>query len=197
MFCAKTLVKFLPASLIACYIILFGGLTVSFADDKMPTAYNFVFDTIDGDKLPMSSFANKVILVVNTASKCGFTRQYDDLQAIWEKFKDNGLVVLGVPSNDFGSQEPGKEKDIKSFCELNFDVDFPMTSKVSVKGSKAHDFYKWAHEEVGPEKSPKWNFHKYLISSKGLIAGSFESAISPRSDVLIEAIRSELNDVEL
>ena len=119
--------------------------------------------------------------MVNTASRCGFTKQYADLQDLWERFQECGLVVLGVPSNDFGSQEPGSEREIKTFCEVNFNVDFPMTSKVQVKGDDAHPFYRWAGGEVGALGKPRWNFHKYLIGPDGRLVEWFSTPTKPTS----------------
>src|SRR5262249_23500326 len=134
------------------------------------SAHDFEFTAIDGKPLKLSQFAGKPVLVVNTASQCGLTPQYKGLQALWEKYKARGLVVLGVPSNDFGAQEPGSEAEIQSFCSTKFNVGFPMTSKNAVTGAKAHPFYKWTLEELGDAGAPKWNFHKYLIDGKGAIA---------------------------
>ena len=130
-------------------------------------AHDFNFKSIDGDPMPLSKFQGKVVLVVNTASQCGFTRQYGGLVELWNKFKNEGLVVLAVPSNDFGGQEPGTSEEIKTFCEVTFGVDFPMTEKVSVSGNQAHPFYKWAKEELGRRARPRWNFHKYVVGKNG------------------------------
>ena len=140
------------------------------AEKSTETAHNFSFVAIDGQALPLSRYAGKAVLVVNTASRCGFTRQYADLQDLWQRYQDRGLVVLGVPSNDFGGQEPGTEVEIKSFCEVNFNVDFPLTEKAIVKGSKAHPFFQWAGESLGAMAKPRWNFHKYLITPDGRLA---------------------------
>src|SRR5262249_54993644 len=131
------------------------------------TAYDFSFETLAGDPMPLSQYRGKALLIVNTASKCGFTPQYKGLQALYDKYKGRGLVVIGVPSNDFGAQEPGSAAEIKSFCELNYGVTFPMTSKYAVTGNSAHAFYKWAYEALGFGAAPKWNFHKYLASRDG------------------------------
>ena len=159
------------------------------------TAHDFDFTSIDGDPLPLSAFAGKAVLVVNTASRCGFTRQYGDLQTVWETYRDRGLVVLGVPSNNFGNQEPGTEAEIKRFCEVNFDVDFPMTEKVAVKGPEAHPFYRWAAEELGANAAPGWNFHKYLVGPDGKLADWFPSPIAPTSTAVTKAIEGQLDRV--
>jgi len=153
------------------------------------TAHDFDFVSIDGKPLPLSTFRGKAILVVNTASMCGYTPQYKGLQALWDEYRDRGLVVLGVPSNDFGGQEPGSEEEIKQFCEINFAVDFPMTAKATVLGSKAHAFYAWAAAAKG---APRWNFHKYLIGPDGQLAAAFGSAVAPASTELRTAIDAVL-----
>lgn len=143
------------------------------------TAYDFSFTSIDGKPLPLSSFKGKAVLVVNVASQCGLTPQYSGLEALWKDKGGKGLVVLGVPANDFGAQEPGTEQEIKTFCETRFAVDFPMTSKEHVIGPQAHPFYKWIAGELGEDAAPKWNFHKYLIGKDGSIAGTFGSRTPP------------------
>ena len=152
------------------------------------TAHDFEFKAIDGGRLALSQFAGKVILVVNTASRCGFTRQYADLQTIWQKYQAQGLVVLGVPSNDFGGQEPASNAKIKEFCAVNFDIDFPLTEKTVVSGDQAHPFYRWASDELGMLAKPRWNFHKYLIAPDGSIADWFASTTSPSSPKITNAI---------
>lgn len=156
------------------------------------TAFDFSFDSIDGKPLPLADFKGKAVLVVNTASQCGFTPQYTGLQALWSKYRDRGLVVLGVPSNDFGAQEPGKEEDIKKFCEVNFDVDFPLTTKQAVVGGKAHPFYKWVATQLGEGAAPRWNFHKYLIDPQGKLVGTYPSQVAPESPQLVKEIEAAL-----
>jgi glutathione peroxidase len=143
------------------------------------TAYDFTFKSIDGKPLPFSTFKGKAVLVVNVASACGLTPQYSGLEALWKEKGGKGLVVLGVPANDFGAQEPGTEDQIKTFCETRFAVDFPMTAKEHVIGPEAHPFYKWIAGELGEDAAPKWNFHKYLIGKDGSIAGTFGSRTEP------------------
>jgi glutathione peroxidase len=155
-------------------------------------AFAFSFKSIEGNPLPLSAFAGKALLVVNTASFCGFTRQYDALQELWERYRDRGLVVLGVPSNDFGGQEPGTESEIKQFCEVNFSIDFPLTAKEHVKGDAAHPFYKWADRELGVAAQPRWNFHKYLVSPDGRLVAWFATATSPTSEKVVEAVEAHL-----
>ena len=158
----------------------------------MPTAHDFDFTSIDGKPLPMKGFDGKAVLVVNTASQCGLTPQYEGLESLWSDYRDKGLVVLGVPSNDFGAQEPGTESEIQSFCTTNFGVDFPMTSKVPVTGDKAHPFYQWAKTELGAEAEPKWNFHKILVGKDGKLIGGFGSRTEPSDPDLRQAIDAAL-----
>ena len=131
-------------------------------------------------------YAGKVILVVNTASKCMFTSQYDGLEKLYQQKKDSGLVVLGFPSNDFGSQEPGSEENIQKFCRINYGVQFPMFRKVKVTGNDAHPFYRDLREVSG--KTPRWNFHKYLIGRDGELISSYASWTGPNSNKLLKAI---------
>ena len=152
-------------------------------------AHQFTFQRIEGGDLPLSGYAGKAVLVVNTASLCGFTPQYKGLQALWESYRDKGLVVLGVPSNDFGGQEPGTEAQIQEFCAVNFAVDFPMTGKSVVKGEDAHPFYRWAAAEKG---APRWNFHKYLIGPDGALVGAYGSNTAPDSAELRRAVEAVL-----
>ena len=180
--------------LIFVIAILFSP-SISHSGQTRGEVYNFHFTSIDGIDMPMKLFKNKVILVVNTASKCGYTSQYDQLQEVWDAYKEQGLVIIGVPSNDF-FQEPGDETKIKNFCELNFNINFPMTSKVSVVGKNAHEFYKWAHKSLGAAKAPKWNFHKYLLSHNGDLVSSFSSSVSPKGSELEQAIVRELAKID-
>jgi glutathione peroxidase len=156
------------------------------------TAHAFTFTSIEGEALPLSRFAGRTVLVVNTASQCGFTHQYAGLQDLWQRYRDRGLIVLGVPSNDFGGQEPGTEAEIKTFCEVNFDVDFPMTAKVQVTGEGAHPFYRWAADQFGVMAKPRWNFHKYLIGPDGHAVDWFSTATAPTADTVIRAIEAQL-----
>ena len=144
-------------------------------------AYDFQFKDLDGSPLNLSEYKDKVIIVINVASQCGFTKQYEDMQKIWEKYQEKGLVMIGVPSNDFGKQEPGSNTEIKNFCEAKFGITFPMTEKVSVKGTNAHPFYIWAEKNHGNSAIPKWNFHKIIIDKSGKIADTFTSITNPSS----------------
>tara|TARA_B100001123_G_scaffold248934_1_gene277968 strand:+ start:459 stop:1010 length:552 start_codon:yes stop_codon:yes gene_type:complete len=160
-------------------MISFGSTSVLGNYEKL--AYDFNFKDLDGSPLHLSEYKNKVIIVVNVASRCGFTKQYEDMQKIWVKYQDKGVVMLGVPSNDFGSQEPGNSEEIKNFCEAKFGITFPMTEKVSVKGDSAHPFYIWAKKNHGKSAIPKWNFHKIIIDKNGKVADTFSSITNPSS----------------
>lgn len=161
------------------------------------TAHDFEFVAIDGRPLPLQQFRGKAVLLVNTASQCGFTPQYADLQKLWSDYRRKGLVVIGVPSNDFGGQEPGSAQQIKDFCEVNFDVDFPLTEKQRVIGADAHPFYRWVAQEFGEDSLPKWNFHKYLIAPDGNLAGTFPSRVKPTDPELIGAVEAALKDARI
>ena len=160
--------------------------------DKL--AYDFNFNDLDGSQLELSDYKNKVIIVVNVASQCGFTSQYEDMQKIWEKYQNKGVVMLGVPSNDFGNQEPGNSSEIKNFCEAKFGITFPMTEKVSVKGEKAHSFYKWAKKNYGIGAIPKWNFHKIIIGKNGKVLDTFASFTKPTSKKFLNTIEKEIKN---
>jgi glutathione peroxidase len=162
------------------------------AAERRKSAHDFGFTSIEGQPLPLSDYRGKVVLVVNTASLCGFTYQYAGLQALWERYRDRDFVLLGVPSNDFGGQEPGSSSEIKRFCEVNFDIDFPLTEKVAVTGRDAHPFYQWAGATLGDAAEPRWNFHKYLIAADGSLAGWFPTRTEPGSPEVTEAIEAEL-----
>ena len=155
--------------------------------------FDFKLKSISGDEIDLSEFKGKTVLLVNVASRCGFTKQYDDLQKIWNTYKNKGLVIIGMPSNQFGSQEPGTNEEIKEFCEVNFNITFPMTSKVNVKGDNAHDIYKWAKENFGNSAVPKWNFHKILIDKNGKIHDTFASFTEPMSSKLVKEIEKVLD----
>ena len=146
-------------------------------------------DSIGGGPLPAGDYKGRVVLLVNTASLCGFTGQYRGLEELWRKYKDKGLVVLGVPSNDFGGQEPGSKEEIKRFCEATFDVTFPLANKQSVIGPDAHPLYRWAATQTGPLGTPSWNFHKILIGRDGRVIDWFTamSGVGPKLDSAIEA----------
>ena len=154
----------------------------------MTNAHSFSFTSIEGKPLPMKSFKGTAVLVVNTASRCGLTPQYKGLETLWQSRKDKGLVVLGVPSNDFGAQEPGNESQIQDFCQVRYGVDFPLTNKQRVVGKEAHPLYQWIAGELGEAAVPKWNFHKYLIGKDGSILGTFGSRTEPDAPELVQEI---------
>jgi glutathione peroxidase len=156
------------------------------------SAHEFAFRSIDGSELPLSTFKGKGLFVVNVASRCGLTPQYAGLERLWTAHRDKGLVVLGVPANDFGGQEPGSEAEIRNFCESRYHVDFPMTAKEHVIGPEAHPLYRWVARELGEDAAPKWNFHKYLFGRDGAIAGTFGSRTPPEDPELIAAINTIL-----
>jgi glutathione peroxidase len=141
--------------------------------------YQFEFAAIDGDNLRFSAWRGRPVLVVNTASECGYTPQYRALEALWQHYRERGLVVLGVPSNDFGGQEPGSDADIKEFCTTQYRVDFPLARKCRVVGSAAHPFYRWIAETLGEAGMPRWNFHKYLLGPDGALAGVWPAQVPP------------------
>ncbi len=173
---------------------LFGALLSAIhppAEEKV-LAWNFTFTTIGGEPLPLSQFEGRTVLVVNTASRCGFTPQYRGLQSLHRKYADHGLTVLGVPSNDFGAQEPGSSTEIQEFCESHFGIDFPLTGKVAVSGDEAHPFFRWAAQEMGPLAQPRWNFHKYLIAPDGRLVDWFSSATEPEADSVCHSIEANL-----
>jgi|TARA_B110000114_G_C15071307_1_gene389740 glutathione peroxidase len=147
---------------------------------------------ITGDNLNLAEYKGKTILLVNVASKCGFTKQYTDLQSLYDKYKDRDFLVIAVPSNQFGNQEPGTNEEILNFCETNFNISFPITDKVDVKGDNAHPLYKWAKVNHGNGTIPKWNFHKILINKNGKIEETYGSFINPMSKKIIVKIEEIL-----
>lgn len=155
-------------------------------------AYQFEFAGLDGDRLPLAEWRGRPILVVNVASFCGYTPQYRDLQALWRLYRERGLVVLGVPSNDFGEQEPGSAAEIKEFCETNYQIDFPMTEKNRVVGGAAHPFYRWVAATLGEAGAPRWNFHKYLIGADGQLAGAWPAQVRPTAPAITAEIDAAL-----
>ena len=177
-------------------LILTGIIMFSFSEKAEAKYDKLFFDlsikSIDNKVINLSDFKGKIILLVNVASNCGFTKQYSDLQTLYEKYKEKGFIVLGVPSNQFGGQEPGTNKEIKNFCETNFNITFPITDKINVKGDDAHLLYKWAKENHGNSTIPKWNFHKILINKEGKIQDTFNSFINPLSDKIIKQIELSL-----
>jgi glutathione peroxidase len=156
------------------------------------SSFDFDFTSIEGEPMPMSQYRGQPVLLVNTASFCGFTPQYEALQTLWETYRERGLVVLGVPSNDFGAQEPHGEAAIKDFCEANYQVDFPMTTKQVVKGAGAHPLYRWIADRLGAAAAPRWNFHKYLLDRDGAVVGAWPSQVRPLDKAILEAVERAL-----
>jgi glutathione peroxidase len=142
-------------------------------------AYQFEFVSIDGEPLPLAAWRGRPVLIVNTASFCGYTPQYRDLEALWQRYRDQGLVVLGVPSNDFGRQEPGSSEEIQNFCTTHYSIDFPLTEKCRVIGGAAHPFYRWVADTLGEAGTPRWNFHKYLVGPGGQLTGAWPAQVPP------------------
>ena len=169
-------------------IIMISFFSEKTTADYEKLAYDFKFNDLDGTILNLSEYKNKILIVVNVASQCGFTSQYEDMQKVWENYQSKGVIMLGVPSNDFGKQEPGSNEDIKNFCEAKFGISFPMTEKVIVKGDNAHPFYLWAKKNYGKKAVPKWNFHKIIINKNGKIAETFSSITNPSSQKFIKAL---------
>ena len=153
--------------------------------------YDFNIESITGEIIDFKDYKNKVILVVNTASYCGFTKQYNELQELWDLYKEKGLIVLGIPSNSF-NQEKNDNADIKEFCEVNFNINFPLTTITEVKGVNAHEIFLWAKENHGKSAVPKWNFHKILINKNGKVEDTFTSFTKPMSKKIIKAIENIL-----
>ena len=153
--------------------------------------YDFKIESITGETIDFNEYKNKVILIVNTASYCGFTKQYTDLQELWDKYKSRGLIVLGVPSNSF-NQEKNKNSDVKEFCKVNFNINFPLSAITEVKGDNAHDLFKWAKNNHGKSAIPKWNFHKILINKEGKVEDTFSSFTNPTSKKLVSKIENIL-----
>jgi glutathione peroxidase len=170
---------------------MFSFLSKSVSEDTK-TLFDFKINSINGDELNFSDFQGQTLLLVNVASNCGFTKQYDDLQKLYDDFKDKGFTVIGIPSNQFGNQEPGANSEIKDFCETNFNITFPMTSKYDVKGDNAHPIYLWAKETFGNSTVPKWNFHKILINKNGKVEDTYASFTNPMSKKIIKKLEQIL-----
>jgi len=173
-------------------LIMFGFFNNAYSNYST-LAYEFEFKSIEGNNIKLSDFKDKVIVVVNVASRCGYTPQYEGLQTLWENYQEKNLVIIGVPTNNF-KQEPGSNSQIKDFCETNFGINFPMTEKINVIGGNAHPFYKWAKQNHGIAAIPKWNFHKIVIGKNGKIIDTFASFTKPTSDKFIKLIEEELRN---
>ena len=177
--------------IIGLAIIMFFFKSSSHADYEK-IFYDFKINSISGDIIDLNDFKGKPVLVVNTASYCGFTKQYDDMQELWERYKDKGLIVLGIPSNSF-NQEKKVNSEVKKFCEVNFNINFPLTEITDVKGDNAHEIYKWAKENYGKSAVPKWNFYKILINKEGKIEDTYASLTNPTSSKITKKIENLLN----
>ena len=154
--------------------------------------YDFKINSITGEQIDLKDFIGKPVLIVNTASYCGFTKQYNDMQELWDKYRDKGLIVLGIPSNSF-NQEKNSNSAVKEFCEVNFNINFPLTEITDVKGDNAHEIYKWAKVNYGKSAVPKWNFYKILINREGKVEDTYASLTSPTSKKITKKIESLLN----
>ncbi len=178
------------------YFFLIFSVMFFFSKSTNASYDNLFFDykikSIDGNLIDLNDYKNKAVLLVNVASYCGFTKQYKDLQQLWETYKEKGLIILAVPSKSFG-QEKEDEKQIKDFCEVNFNITFPLTDKVDVKGNNAHIIYSWAKKNYGSSAVPKWNFHKILINKEGKIQDTYSSLTKPFSKKIIKEIERILN----
>jgi len=175
------------------YILIIMFSFVNKAEAKYEKLFfDFNIKNIDGKVIDFSKYKNKTILLVNVASKCGFTKQYSGLQELYKKYEEKGFVVIGIPSNQFGGQEPGSDKEIKEFCETNFNITFPITEKVDVKGENSHPIFTWAKNNYGKSAIPKWNFHKILINKNGKIQNTFSSIVEPKSKKIIKEIEKIL-----
>ena len=155
------------------------------------TLFDFKIQKINGETINFKDYKNKVILIVNTASYCGFTKQYSELQNLWDKYKTKGLIVIGVPSNSF-NQEKSKDEEVKNFCNVNFNIDFPLTTITNVRGDDAHEIFKWAKKNHGSSAVPKWNFYKILVNKEGKIDETFSSFTKPMSNKITSKIESLL-----
>ena len=175
--------------LYSLFLIIAGLFPSTPSESYTLNAYDFSFKDIDGNNLKFKDYKGKVLLIVNTASFCGFTSQYKAMQALWDDYKDKDFVLIGIPSNDF-YQESDTEKEVKNFCERTFGVNFPMTSITSVRGKDAHPFYKWAKLTYGTKTVPKWNFHKILIDKNGKVVETYSSMTKPTDDKVVSKIDS-------
>ncbi|MFL2889287.1 MAG: glutathione peroxidase [Pelagibacteraceae bacterium] len=173
-------------------ILMFSFFSKSLANyDRL--AYDYKFESLNGPSINLSEYKDKIIVIVNVASRCGFTNQYNDLQKLWVNYEKKGLVVIGVPSNNF-KQEPGTNEEIKQFCESNFNITFPISEKINVIGENAHPFFKWARENYGASAIPKWNFHKIIVKKDGKIGETFGSLTKPYSKKFLNYIEKEIKN---
>jgi glutathione peroxidase len=179
---------------VSLLIIVF-AMTLGTINTTADSVYEFKPTNIDGKETSLSEFKGNVLLIVNTASECGYTPQYEGLQALYEQYEDQGLTVLGFPANNFGGQEPGTDEEIKQFCKTNYDVTFPMFSKVSVKGEDQHPLFEYLTTAQNPDFTGtiKWNFEKFLVGKNGTLKHRFRSDVEPKSEEILRAIEKELN----
>ena len=176
--------------LVALIIFMFFFKNLS-AGNYEKVFYDFKIESISGEIIDFNKYKNKVVLIVNTASYCGFTKQYGELQELWDQYKSKGLIVFGVPSNSF-NQEKKDDEDVKKFCEVNFNISFPLSSITEVKGGNVHELFKWAADNHGKSAIPKWNFHKILINKEGKVEDTYSSFTKPLSNKIIKKIESIL-----
>jgi glutathione peroxidase len=189
--------RFKLAAVFSVLILIAVGISLSSADhhESDSSIYQFIVTDLDGNSVGLSEYQGKTLLIVNVASKCGYTPQYEGLQKVYEKYKEMGFLVLGFPANNFGNQEPGSNEDIKEFCSLNYGVTFPMFSKISVKGEDIHPLYQFlTSEESNPEYAGEisWNFNKFLINPSGKVIARFASKVKPQSEKVIKSIEMAL-----
>lgn len=177
------------------FVIILTLINFSSVYTTADSVYEFELENIDGEETSLEQYRGNVLLIVNTASECGFTPQYEGLQALYEEYKEDGLVVMGFPANNFGGQEPGTEEEIKEFCKVNFDVSFPMFSKVSVKGEDIHPLFEYLTTAENPDFTGEieWNFEKFLIDKEGELVHRFRSKVEPQSEEIINTIENVLN----
>jgi glutathione peroxidase len=175
-----------------CLMLMVTLMTVSIFADS--TIYNFTLPSIEGKPMPLADFKGKVVLMVNVASQCGYTPQYTALEALYEKYKDRGFVIVGFPANNFGAQEPGTNVEIKTFCTRKYSVTFPLYAKVSVKGSDQTPLYQYLTEKTGPSimGEIKWNFTKFLVDRNGHVVRRFEPAVTPDSKEVVDSVEQLL-----
>ena len=178
------------------FVLLFMIMMTTTNSNQNDSIYNFKTDNIDGEQISLSKYSGKVILIVNVASKCGYTPQYEGLQKLYDEYKDQDFVILGFPANNFKGQEPGSNEEIKQFCKLEYGVEFPMFSKVSVVGEDQADLFKYLTEQPNPDFTGeiKWNFEKFLINKEGMLTRRFRSGVEPQSEELIGAIKEEIEE---
>tara|TARA_B110000967_G_scaffold113956_1_gene116618 strand:+ start:7243 stop:7788 length:546 start_codon:yes stop_codon:yes gene_type:complete len=178
--------------IITLFIIMFSFFSKGNTQyDQLAT--DFSFKDVEGNSINLANYKERVLIVVNVASRCGFTNQYKGLQSLWSKYEKKGLIIIGVPSNDF-MQEPGTNKEIKDFCETTFGINFPITEKINVIGGNAHPFFIWAKKNFGSGAVPKWNFHKIIIGKNGKVVKTFSSVTKPSSAKFISTIEKEIKN---